>query len=114
MERGRPGETYLLAGPPHPLREVLGRAGRLGGRRSAPLPVPGVALRPAASLLGLLGWVVPPLHGTAERLRTIAGVTHLGDSAKAAAELGFDPRPLGEGLPDTVRALLAELMETVK
>lgn len=114
MERGTVGEAYVLAGPAHSLREVLASAGRLAGRRGAPLPVPGVALRPAAAVTGLLGWIVPPLHGTAERLRTIAGVTHLGDSAKAAAELGFDPRPLEEGLPDTVRGLLAELMETVK
>jgi nucleoside-diphosphate-sugar epimerase len=114
MERGRSGEAYVLAGPPHTLREVLAAAGRLGGRRHAPLPVPGVALRPIAGAAGLLGWVVPPLHGTAERLRTIAGVTHLGDSTKAARELGFDPRPLEEGLPDTVRALLAELMESMK
>jgi nucleoside-diphosphate-sugar epimerase len=114
MQRGRAGEAYVLAGPPHTLREVLGATGRLSGKRGAPLPVPGVALRPVAAAAGLLGWVAPPLHGTAERLRTIAGVTFLADSAKAAEELGFDPRPLEEGLPDTVRALLAELMETVK
>jgi hypothetical protein len=106
--------VYVLAGPQHPLGEVLGAVGRLGGRRGAPLPVPGVALRPLAAAASALGWVFPPLHGTAERLRTIAGVTHLGDSTRAADELGFDPRPLDEGLPDTVRALLAELMETVK
>jgi nucleoside-diphosphate-sugar epimerase len=33
-----------------------------------------------------------------ETLRISAGVTYIGDNAKARRELGYDPRPLEEGL----------------
>jgi nucleoside-diphosphate-sugar epimerase len=111
MESGDPGETFIVGGPHHTLREVLVTAGRLIGRKRGPLPVPGVLLRPAASVLSGLGWLVPPLRIPAERLRAVAGATYLGDSSKAARRLGFRPRPIKEGLPDVVRGLLQELFE---
>ncbi|MBM3695741.1 MAG: NAD-dependent epimerase/dehydratase family protein [Actinobacteria bacterium] len=111
MERGRPGETYILGGPAHPLRDVLRRAGRLAGRRHPPLPLPWWALRPIAWGAQGLGFALPPLRGAAETLRLGAGTTLLGRDAKARAELGFAPRSLDEGLPDTVRSILQDLFE---
>jgi nucleoside-diphosphate-sugar epimerase len=114
MERGRPGQTYILAGEPATLWEVFARAGRLIRRRQDPFPVPSVLLRPAAAALGVLQWPFPTLSAPAEWTRLLAGVTHLGDDTKARRELGFDPRSLEEGLPDTVRSLLEDLMEEVR
>lgn len=111
METGRPGESYIVGGPPHTPREVLTVAGRLVGRKRGPVPLPGLLLRPAAAALGGLGWVIPPLKGSAERLRVASGATYLGDSSKAERELGFRPRPLRDGLPDAVRGLLGELFD---
>ena len=56
-----------------------------------------------------LAFALPPLRGAAERLRLGAGTTQLGSDARARAELGFRPRPLEEGLPDTVRSILQDL-----
>ena len=39
----------------------------------------------------------------AERLRDVAGVTYLGNNGKARGELGFDPRPLEDGLRETLQ-----------
>jgi dihydroflavonol-4-reductase len=113
MERGRPGRTYILGGPHHTVQQVFGRAGRLAGRRREPIPVPASLLRPPAVGLGILGRVFGALSGPAERLRLAAGVTHLGDDSRARRELGYEPRPLSEGLPDTVRGLLEQLMDEV-
>jgi nucleoside-diphosphate-sugar epimerase len=33
-------------------------------------------------------------------LRVSAGVTYIGSNAKARRELGYNPRPLEEGLPE--------------
>lgn len=45
------------------------------------------------------GTAVPlPASCRAESLRVSAGTTYLGDDAKAHRELGYDPRPLEEGL----------------
>jgi nucleoside-diphosphate-sugar epimerase len=111
MERGKPGEVYILGGPPHRLRHVLARAGRLAGRRQGPLPLPWWALLPPAWAAQGLGFLLPPLRPAAERLRLGAGTTQLGSDARARAELGFDPRSIDEGLPDTVRAILQDLFE---
>ena len=109
MERGKPGETYILGGPHHQLREVLTRAGGLAGRRHGPLPLPWWALLPAAWTAQGLAFVLPPLREAAEKLRLGAGTTHLASFAKAREELGYAPRSLDQGLPDTVRALLQDL-----
>jgi dihydroflavonol-4-reductase len=109
MEQGKPGESYILGGPAHPLLEVLQRAGRLAGKHPGPLPLPWWMLRPVAWGAQGLAFAVPPLRGAAERLRLGAGVTQLGSDAKARAELGFAPRSLDEGLPDTVRAILQDV-----
>lgn len=109
MQEGKPGETYILGGPAHPLWEVLRRAGRLAGKHHGPLPLPWWALLPVAWGAQGVAPVLPPLRGAAERLRLGAGTTHLGSDARARAELGFAPRSLDEGLPDTVRSILQDL-----
>ena len=48
--------------------------------------------------------VVPvPEEYTAEYLRVSAGVTYIGSNAKARRELGYNPRPLEEGLTGTLQ-----------
>ncbi|MCB2222652.1 MAG: NAD-dependent epimerase/dehydratase family protein [Actinobacteria bacterium] len=112
MEEGVPGRTYVLGGEDRPLLGVVRAAGRLVGKRRGPIPVPGGALRAPAAVLGALGAVVPPLRAPAARLRRRAGVTFLGDDTASREELGYEPRGLAEGLPDTVRSLLEDLFET--
>lgn len=111
MEFGRIGETYIVAGYPHTVREVLAMAGRLVGRRHGPLPLPRWAVKPPALAVGVVSTVVRPLRPIAERLRVAAGVTYLGNDSKARAELGFFPRPLEEGLPETVEWILRDKFE---
>jgi nucleoside-diphosphate-sugar epimerase len=36
-------------------------------------------------------------------LRIIAGVTYIGSNKKAKRELGYNPRPLKEGLTETLK-----------
>lgn len=113
MEFGRPGESYIVGGEPHTVREVLTRAGALVGRRLPPIPVPPWLSRPAAGVTRGLATVVPALRPTADRLRVATGVTYLGSDAKARAELGFTPRSLAEGLPEAVQWLLRDRFEAV-
>ncbi|MGH8945891.1 MAG: NAD-dependent epimerase/dehydratase family protein [Acidimicrobiia bacterium] len=109
MERGRPGETYIVAGPPHTLVEAFEIAERLTA-----IPAPPVRLRPgvlrgAARLLTAVERAIPPLAGPAELLRVGAGVTYLGDSSKAEAKLGFEARSLEDGFETVLPELLREL-----
>lgn len=111
MEFGRPGESYIVGGEPHTVREVLAAAGRLVGRRLPPVPIPSWAVWPAAGTMRAVATVAPSLRPTADRLRVATGVTYLGSDAKAREELGFAPRSLAEGLPGAVEWLLRDRFE---
>jgi nucleoside-diphosphate-sugar epimerase len=72
-------------------------------------------MKASAALMGVVEKLVPvPAMYTSEYLRINAGVTYLGDNAKARRELGYDPRPLDEGLPPTLLHEMAMLGMTPK
>src|SRR5438128_9664347 len=91
MEKGRSGESYIVAGPPHTLIEAFAVAERITG-----IPAPRFHASP-----GLLRAIAA--LSRSERLRDVAGVTYLGNNGKARHELGFDPRPLDDGLRETLQ-----------
>ena len=102
MEKGRPGETYILGGPPHTLVEALNIAQELTGVR-APRAAPAGMFKALSVVMGVVELVVPlPPFFTREALRSLAGVTYIGDNAKARRELGYNPRPLKDGLAETL------------
>jgi nucleoside-diphosphate-sugar epimerase len=90
MDKGRPGESYIIAGPSHTLVDALGIAERATG-------VPAPRSHPPAGLVRFLA-----LLSRSEQLR-VATATYLGSNAKAVRELGFHPIPLEEGLPPYLR-----------
>lgn len=110
MERGEVGESYVLTGPCLMWKEVLALAEEITG-----IPAPGPTLPPwlARLLAGLMTPIaaVAPVPETyhPETLRVAAGSTYFADSAKARRELGWDPRPLREGLEVTLKAEMADL-----
>lgn len=103
MEKGNVGESYIIAGPPHTLVEYFELAERITGIPAPRLQVPAVMLKMSAALMGVIGNLVDlPATYTAEGLRVSAGVTYLGDNSKAKRELGYNPRSLEAGLPETL------------
>lgn len=103
MERGKPGESYIIAGSAHTLEEALGLAQDITGIPAPKFRASPLLMKAFAILMGILGSVVSlPSSYTAEGLRVSAGSTYLGDSSKARHELGFQARPLVEGLRQTL------------
>lgn len=110
MERGRPGETYIIAGPPHPLANFFATAEHVTGVRAPRWHPSPTTMRALAAVMAAVGRVVPlPEAYTGEALRVIAGVTYLGSNEKARRELGFAPRPLEQGLRETLLPEMTEL-----
>ena len=103
MERGKTGQEYIIAGPPHTLIELLALAERITGIKAPRIhPGPG-AMRVMAGFMAAIGSLLPlPAMFSAEAMRASAGVTYIGDNAKAKRELGYDPRPLEAGLRETL------------
>jgi dihydroflavonol-4-reductase len=101
MERGRVGESYILAGERASYGDVLRIVAEVAGRRGPVLLPDGVVRAFAAATAPLERWVRVPQPLTAEAGRS-GTATYFGDNGKAAAELGWTSRPLREGLTETV------------
>jgi nucleoside-diphosphate-sugar epimerase len=103
MDRGRVGESYIIAGPVHTLLDAVRIAASCSGRRAPLAAVPPAFMRLLArAAQAVESRVSLPPGASAEMLRVAAGVTYLGSPDKAARELGFAPRPLLEGLRHTI------------
>ena len=110
MERGVAGQSYIIAGPPHSLIETIQLAEQLSGVRAPRLRAPPLLLKLASVLMRPLDVLVTlPESYTPEYLRVAAGATYLGSSAKARRELGFETRPLHEGLRETLAYEMRQL-----
>lgn len=96
LERGTPGESYVLSGPRHRLGEALATAAALGGRRPPRVAIPTGLLSVAAAVGGRIG-----RPGLREVIESGAGVTYWASAEKAERELEFNPRSLEDGLRDT-------------
>lgn len=106
MERGETGETYMICGDPATLADVLQRVARLAGTKG-PMLLPPAVVRATGRVLTVVDKVVPlpPMYHP-ETFR-VALASYLGTRAKAERDLGWHPRPLDEGLRETVAALRA-------
>jgi dihydroflavonol-4-reductase len=107
MERGRPGERYVLGGESIPLRRVLEIMAEISGRRVRCIHVNG---RMAEMVTGALEFISDhvthrPPSGTAEGVRIAlrAGALSI---EKAQRELGYAPGPVEPVLRDTIAHLL--------
>lgn len=110
MERGRPGESYIIGGPVHTLVEAFAIAERLTGVPAPRMQAPPELLKALAAMVAPLEGILPlPDAYTAEGLRVAAGTTYIGDNAKARGELGYAPRTLEAGLGETLAAEMARL-----
>lgn len=107
MKRGRPGDSYIIAGPPHTLEEAVAVGVKITGQKGPLFRVrPGV-MKFLSLKMKILGFIfhLPP-EFTAESLRVSAGVTYLGSREKAEKELGYSVRTLEEGLRETLKDLV--------
>jgi nucleoside-diphosphate-sugar epimerase len=110
MEKGTPGQTYIIAGPRHSIIEAMEMVSQISGMPAPRIHVSPRVMKAMAGTMGVLEKVVPvPGQFTEEFLRVNAGVTYIGDNAKARRELGYSPRPLTEGLTETLRSEMSLL-----
>lgn len=101
MEKAKPGTTYIIAGPRYTLIEGSKIASELTGTKM-PMPMAPGMLRMMSRIMSVVEKVIP-IEGvySSEGQRVLAGTTYLGDNSKAKRDLGYNPRPLREGLAQT-------------
>jgi nucleoside-diphosphate-sugar epimerase len=103
MEQGKAGESYIIAGPKYSLVEAFNLAEKITGVRAPRLHLAPWMMKATAAMLELIDPVFPvPEPYSAEGIRSSAGVTYLGSNEKARRELGYAPRTLEQGFPETL------------
>jgi dihydroflavonol-4-reductase len=104
-ERGVVGATYVLSGEHATVYDFTRMIGELGGTWVSPLRFPPRVVRWTGMLMDrvspLLGVRLPISRELAEVAGTGARWVH--SHARATSQLGYTPRPLAAGLPETVR-----------
>ncbi len=100
-EKGRVGESYVLAGPAIPLGEMFEFWGYLTGKRPPQLYVPASLVKPSAPLVGAVSAVVPLPPAFSQEATEVLGATYMASAAKARSELGWQTRPLQNGMLET-------------
>ena len=104
LDKGRPGEAYVLGGQITTMGEAIRTLARVAGRKPPRLTIPGGVLKAMAPLGPVIGPALgqgPNLH---EIISAVDGVTYWAKDDKARKELGYAPRGLEQGLRDTLEA----------
>ena len=109
LDRGEAGATYVLSGEDATINTFAERAAELAGVKPPLLRFP----PPMARLTGRVLDGVTRLTGfrfpiTRENVDTVSRHRWLHSHAKATAELGWTPRSLTAGLPETVAWVKSE------
>lgn len=101
LDRGRIGESYILAGENMRLRDAMRVAARIGGRSLPRLELPTALVRLGSKAPAVLARAAGLPDDLGEVMRVGLGVTYWASSAKAATELSYRPRDLASGLRAT-------------
>jgi dihydroflavonol-4-reductase len=110
MERGRPGERYLLGGPNWTVEEFFGRVCRMAKVSPPRLKLPKKLQVRAASFLEH-AWRALDKSPPVEKISVeMSHVYWYCDSSKAVRELGFAPRDPSETLDATVRDVRSRMI----
>ena len=103
LDKGTPGEAYVISGPATTIREALGVVAALTGRKPPKRALPTPLLKAMVPIGPLVGKVMNQPPNLREMISSADGVTFWASYDKAQRELGYEPRGLEEGL----RAMLA-------
>lgn len=104
LDKGAPGETYVISGPVTTMRDAIETVAGLTGRKAPKHAMPvGLmkAMTPIGPLVGKLMGQPPNLR---ELISSADGVTFWASHEKASHELGYSPRGMEEGLRQTLEA----------
>ena len=104
MEKGRPGERYILGGENLTFREFLTLCAEEAGVSPPMLPVPDAVVKTVGKLGDVVGRLSPDLfkHVNTAFLQALP-LPAYHSSAKAMRELGYQPRPVRLGIREALR-----------
>jgi nucleoside-diphosphate-sugar epimerase len=104
LDKGANASSYVLAGEPTRMRDLMAELARVGGKKAPRAALPTAVIKAIAPFGGLVGPLLglPPNIG--ELVASSDGVTFWARSDKAQRELGWVHRPLADGLATVAAA----------
>src|SRR5215831_677886 len=113
MERGQPGQRYILGGDSISLKKLLAIVGVISGRSALRIPIPAAMAQTTAAVLEFIADHVTHKApaGTIEGVQIALRAQGL-SIEKARRELGYAPRPIGGVLEEEVQSILNKSQES--
>jgi nucleoside-diphosphate-sugar epimerase len=102
LEKGRPGESYILCGPAITYRQVFELCEKITRIPATRLWAPGWAAAGLSDVMRVLERLGARMTLSAESLRSLADYTYWAKADKARTELGWTLRPLEEALREVL------------
>ncbi|MFI5027567.1 MAG: NAD-dependent epimerase/dehydratase family protein [Solirubrobacterales bacterium] len=102
LDRGKPGESYVIAGPPTTMREAIGVVARISGRKAPKHALPTPLMKAMVPIGPLVGKMIGQPPNLRELISSADNVTFWATNEKAVRALGFDPRGIEEGIRQTL------------
>lgn len=113
VERATPGSIYVLSGEIATVNDFSRRVVAAAGTWASPLRFPPALVRATGSIMDLVNRLTGLRMPLSRELAEVGGTGQrwVHSHARATAELGYSPRPLAEGLPETIAAAKARLSQ---
>jgi len=113
MERGQPGQRYILGGENISMKKLLAIIGIISGRKAVRIPIPAIMAQTTAAAFEFIADHVThkPPAGTVEGVQ-IASRSQAFSIEKARRELGYAPRPIAAALEEAVQSFLSKSQES--
>lgn len=104
LDKGNPGESYVLGGQITTMRELIQTLARVAGKKAPSRALPTGLMKAMTPFGPLVGKVMGQGPNLRELISSADNVTFWAKHDKAMAELGYSPRGLEQGLRDTLEA----------
>lgn len=104
LDKGTPGEAYVISGPATTVREAIGVVAEVTGRKAPKRAIPTPLMKAMIPIGPLVGKVMGQPPNLRELISSADGVTFWASYEKANRELGYAPRGLEQGLRDMLAA----------
>ena len=104
LDKGRPGEAYVISGPATTVREAIGIVADITGRKAPKHAIPPLLMKAMIPIGPLVGKIMGQPPNLRELISSADGVTFWASYEKASRELGYEPRGLEQGLRDMLEA----------
>jgi dihydroflavonol-4-reductase len=102
LDKGNPGEAYVISGPATTMREAIETVARISGRKAPKRALPTGLMKAMIPIGPLVGKVMGQPPNLRELISSADGVTFWASYDKAQRELGYSPRGMEEGLRQTL------------